>query len=196
LTDDKDIFKDKELLIKIWENERYSRNFAVKLMWENMKYFGTIIAALLGLYSTLLGHFFTATNTNGWFNLLFLVPIPVIVIILSLFARNDLIQRRRRFHLVVTHLLKIEDLLGLHDDLSGRLKHFMDDKSLFTHYNKDLLKAKSTDEYIETEMRKKENTFNSMQQIYILMIIIAATLLTFGLILFVQHLLVLQQNIK
>lgn len=181
-----DIFENKELLVKIWENERYSRNFAVKLMWDNMKYFGTIIAGLLGLYSTLLGHFFTTTNNNGLFNLLFLVPIPATVIALSWFARKDLIQRRRRFLLVVTHLLKIEELLGLHEDLTGRLKHFTVDRNLFPHYHKDLLKASSTDEYIEKEMRKKDNAFSSMQHIYIMMMIIAGTLLIFGLFLFIQ----------
>jgi hypothetical protein len=48
-----------EVLIRVWENERISRNFAVKLMWENMKYFSILIGSLLTAYTALLGYIST-----------------------------------------------------------------------------------------------------------------------------------------
>ena len=40
MTAPNNIFNDPDQLVRIWENERETRNLNVKLMWENMKYFG------------------------------------------------------------------------------------------------------------------------------------------------------------
>ena len=44
-----------------------------------------------------------------------LFPVPAVIIILAWYARNDLKERRELFLLVVTHLLKLEVLLGIFD---------------------------------------------------------------------------------
>jgi len=186
MTTPNDIFSDPNLLMRIWENERKTRDFAVKLMWENMKYFGILIGSLLTAYTALLGYitttpiFFTTYPITIIFNSMILFPVPVVIIILAWYARNDLIQRQRRFLLVVTHLLKLEDLLGLHKDISDKLIHFKEDKYLFFEYQKNLSKCDTTEAFIELEMYKKKGTFSLMQHVYLLMMGIAVLLITLG----------------
>lgn len=177
-----------EVLIRVWENERNSRNFAVKLMWENMKYFSILIGTLLTAYTALLGYIstnpisFTEYPVSILFNIMILFPIPAVIIVLALYARNDLIERRRRFLLVVTHLLKLEQLLGLHEKIGKRLEYFKEDEYLFTEYRDNLKEGKSKDSFIDDQMRKKPSAFKAMQNVYIILIGIAGLLILFGII--------------
>lgn len=178
MTSTNDIGNDpnRDLLIRIWENERETRNLNVKLMWENMKYFGALISALITASITLLGF---ALNAH--------VPVlfPTLIIILQLFiiylahyAKKDLTERRKRFFLVVTHLLKLEVLLGLYDKKnSEKLKQklrdtsLQDDDFLFTQYERNLhlIKGKDkhdTEQFIKNKMNEKENIENNRSDKY------------------------------
>jgi hypothetical protein len=46
-TSQKDIFTDKEKMLKVWIDERRSRDFSAGLMWENLKFFATLISAVI-----------------------------------------------------------------------------------------------------------------------------------------------------
>jgi len=176
-----------EVLIRVWENERNSRNFAVKLMWENMKYFSILIGSLLTAYTALLGYISTnpisfAIYSIAIFNIMILFPIPAFIIVLALYARNDLIERRRRFLLVVTHLLKLEQLLGLHQKMGDRLEYFKADEYLFAEYRNNLSQGESKKNFIDFHMSEKPSTFKAMQNVYIIFIVIAVVLILFGII--------------
>lgn len=188
MTAPNDIFNDRDQLIRIWENERKTRDFAVKLMWENMKYFGAVFGALFAVYSTLVGHIYSTTSTNPIFNFLVLIPIPGTILGLSWFAQNDLQDRRKRFYLVVTHLLKLEDLLGLYKKIDDKLTYLKKDQYLFAQYytmlqeyKKNFEEGKDQEQFIKCQMKKK-SAFRSMQNVYIVMMIVAGILIFFGVI--------------
>jgi len=181
-----DIFDKPDRLIHIWENERNTRNLAVKLMWENMKYSGGLVGSLLTAYTALLGYFYTTADANTTpLNLMILFPIPAAIIFLTFYARDDLKQRKRRFLLVVTHLLKLEELLGLHRDISDKLIHFKEDKYLFVEYQKNLSKCNTTEAFIDLEMRENKGAFSWMQNIYSLMRVLAGVLIIFNIALLI-----------
>jgi hypothetical protein len=170
-----------DVLIRVWENERISRNFAVKLMWENMKFFGGFIGSLLTAYSGLVGLIVTAKiNIPYAYNFVIFLPVPVVILILALYARNDLIERRRRFLLVVTHLFKLEQLLGLHDKIGNKLQYFKEDEYLFTEYQENLTQGKSKKTFIDVQMSKNPSAFKAMQNVYIMFVGIAVGLIIFG----------------
>jgi hypothetical protein len=211
MTSNYNIFNDPnhDALFRVWENERKTRDFAVKLMWENMKYFGILIGSLLTAYVALLGYIsttkiaFIASPITFIFNLIILFPVPVTIAILAWYARKDLIQRRRRFLLVVTQLLKLEDLLGLYTKIGDKLPYlkkedeqylFVEYREMLEEYQEHLYQGKSTKEFIDDQIKpkrtkgtkekkkKKEKTsaFSSMQHVYILMIGIAVFLIILG----------------
>jgi hypothetical protein len=187
MTPNHDIFNNPDLLVRIWENERKTRDFAVKLMWENMKYFSILIGSLLTAYTALLGYistktiFFAIYQITIIFNFMILFPIPAVIIVLALYAQNDLIERRRRFLLIVTHLLKLEELLGLHKKIDDKLQYFKQDEFLFVEYQKNLSQVKS-ETFIDTQMREKTSAFTSMQNVYIVLMGIAGLSILFGII--------------
>ena len=142
--DDKDIFDRPDRLLKIWENERTTRNYNTQLMWENIKFFVGLVSALLSAHMVLLGFFWTIRdhgsltlfgNTFNWFGIALLV-FPGAISLISYYGWKDLRMRWQRFLLVATHLLKLEDLLGLHVDISGKLTYFKD-KYLFPNYQRN-----------------------------------------------------------
>lgn len=109
---------------------------------------------------------------------------PILIIILQVFtiflaqyAKNDLEERRKRFFLVVSHLLKLEILLGFYDPIDQKLKdtRFEDDQHLFAQYEKNLCRLEvkgkqDTDKFIEDKMReKKNNSYSIMSNVYPLM---------------------------
>lgn len=167
-----DIFKDKETLLRIWENERNTRDLAVKLMWENLKFFsifiGTLLAAYIGFFDFIARTLISpdsiyAAILNG----IILFPIPVTIFVLALYAYNDLEQRRERFYLVVTHLLKLEDLLGLHEKIDDKLGYLKKDQYLFAQYQKKLVEYKKNfdegkdDEGFKKCQMKEKSAFRS-----------------------------------
>lgn len=196
MTAPNNLFNDPDQLIRIWENERKTRDFAVKLMWENMKYFGILIGSLLTAYTALLGYITTTKIAFSdyfitiTFNSIILFPVPVVIFFLAWYARKDLIQRRRRFLLVVTQLLKLEDLLGLYRKIGDKLPYlkeeeeqylFVEYREMLIEYQKHLSQVKSTEEFIDNQIKsKKTSAFSSMQHVYILMMIIAGGLIVLG----------------
>lgn len=175
-----DILDNKDRLMQIWERESRTRDLNVKLMWENLKYFGSLISALITASVTLIG--FNIQFGNEYFFLLLIIILQLFIILLAQYAKNDLQERRRRFFLVVSHLLKLEVLLGFYDDsfqtiVSERLKgtRFRDDKHLFAQYFENLRKPdgigkQDTNTFIDDKMsEKKDNSYSIMSNIYPLM---------------------------
>jgi hypothetical protein len=155
--------------MRIWESERRARDLNSKLMWENLKYFGTLISALITASVTLMGFFFTK-NPNILIPIL-IYGLQIFIILLAEYANNDLTERRKRFFLIVSHLLKIEVLLGLYSDddpqvqkLRQKLKRtsLEDDDYLFVQYKKNLKKREGSEKY-DTEQFIKDKMSNKKE---------------------------------
>jgi hypothetical protein len=130
------VFGNPEQLFRIWVRERTTRDLNVQLMWENMKYFGALISGLITASIALVGFIFDIDN-NGVF-LTLIIILQIFIIILAQYAKRDLRERQKRFFLVVSHLLKLEVLLGFYDDISQKLidTRFDQDKYLFAEYQR------------------------------------------------------------
>jgi len=152
-------------------------------MWENLKYFGTLISALITASVTLIGIFFDK-NQNILIPILIL-GLQIFIIFLAEYANNDLTERRKRFFLIVSHLLKLEILLGLYNDDNPQTKELKqklngtsleDDDYLFTQYRKSIEKGKNikkydTQQFIKDKMseKKEDSSYLILSGVYRLM---------------------------
>jgi hypothetical protein len=92
-------------------------------MWENIKYYGGFISALLIAEMAFISFTWTFEHP-GIFpadirELMFVFPVAILILIH--YAQEDLKVQWRRFLLVVTHLLKLELLLGLYEKIDRKL---------------------------------------------------------------------------
>ena len=189
-----DIFGN-EYLIRIWESERKTREFNATLMWENVKHFGGFISALLVAEMAFISYIWSFQNT-GIFpfdvrELMFVFPFAIIV--LARHAQSDLKERWGRFLLVVTHLLKLELLLGIYDKIDHKLSFFRPDEYLFSEYQKNL-SQEASQKFIDKMMKKigddgkpNRNTYTSMISVYRSMTAIAVVFIIFGILIFVNN---------
>jgi hypothetical protein len=171
------IFDDRENLIKIWIEERRSRDFSANLMWENVRNLTILIAALITADVALMD-FISPTNEQ---QLLLLPFLPAIIVLLSRYARKDLENRWRCVLESISHLIKLEDLLGLHTQMPSTTL-FKDDKFIFERWRRNALSYASSQAFIEGEVKgakistsnssnssedkKSENLFTFIQTIY------------------------------
>jgi hypothetical protein len=142
-----DIFDKPDRLLKIWENERTTRNFNTQLMWENIKFFVGLVGVLLSAHMVLLGFFWNIMDHGSlkWPGIALLV-FPSAISLVSYLGWKDSQMRWQRFLLVATHLLKLEDLLGLHVDISGKLTYFKD-KYLFPDYQRNFTQYEDYEDF-------------------------------------------------
>jgi len=185
-----DIFDDKEMLMKVWTDERRRRDFQATLMWENIKNFSAIIASLITVDSIIL-----AALSGGKIYLPILLPfVPMIIVFISAAGKYEL---TRRWVLVLegnSHLFKLEQLLGLDHKISNRLTYFKDDEYLFQNWlkpdpksmlnsmlNKELkptMEYKSTEQFLEDNVRPRTpNMYSYLVWVYFGFIIVAAILI-------------------
>ena len=159
-----DIFDNIEKLIEIWKDERRTRDVSAQLMWENVKYFTTIIGALITAHMALLG-FIRDAGIPQWIFYGSLIIFPVSILLLSYYAVRDLRRRWMRVMEAIVHLVKMEGILGLYNDISNKLKNFKSDKVLFKRYKEEADKFDSSERFIESVTRG-DNMYTSMRKIY------------------------------
>ena len=163
---DNGIFDDKDKLIEIWKDERRSRDVSAQLMWENVKFFTTIIGALITAHMTLLG-FVKSSGIPQWIFYGSLITFPGSILLLSIFAEKDLKRRWKRVMDAIVNLSKLEGLIGLYADIGDKLKSFKSDRFIFKRYKESADKFESSDEFIKFfSSTKQDNMYSSMRWIY------------------------------
>jgi hypothetical protein len=174
-----DIFTDKENMLKVWIDERRSRDYSVGLMWENLKLFSVLIPAIITANSFFLG---LTLDDRSWsvYDLLSIV-FPVLIVSLSMYGNKDLRRRWRRTMEAIAHLRKLEKLLGLDSPVPGGLKVFKNDTHLFQRYTNSSEGITAEKDYMDQNMDKskgeEDNMYTAMRRIYWVFIIIGAALL-------------------
>ena len=180
-SDPTSIFHDKETLIKIWLDERRSRDFQATLMWENIKYYTTLISVLITadifILKILLGVKMLALSILS-------LILPTFIIFISRLAEANLERRWRRFLECVVHLAKLESLLGLHEEIPKELKKvFEDDTYLFQSWVESHKKYSNSNEFIEGELIG-DNMFTHLRMIYWMTCMLGVILIIFHIIIF------------
>lgn len=170
MTEPNHIFNDPAQLMRIWENERQTRDLNVKLMWENMKYFGALISGLITASIALVS--LTIDNFVPNLFIILIIILQIFIILLAEYAKRDLKERQKRFFEVVSHLLKLEIILGFYENISQKLKdtRFDQHKYLFADFQKNLIKETGT----ETDKKdfaeeKRSSAYSIMGRVYQMM---------------------------
>jgi hypothetical protein len=186
------IFDDRESLIKIWIDERRSRDFQASLMWENVKYFTTLLSALITadvfILRMLLDLKINSTifaNTNYPVIILFSsLILPSFIIVASILGERELKRRWRRILEAIANCAKIEYLLGLNENISHILKVFPNDSYLFQRWTESRKKYSSSSSFVEGEL-KGYNMYTHMRKIYFITIFVGVFLIVIHTLLFI-----------
>jgi hypothetical protein len=157
-----DIFGDRDAILKVWQDERRSRDFNASLMWENLKFFSVLISAIITADTFFLKFASEVTNSTviSLFSIpvnmiyLFSIPIPILVIFLSKYGKQDLRRRWSRTLEAIAHLSKLENLLGLDKEVAGKLTNFKNDTYLFDRFTKDTKHMGCQDDFIKKVMKE------------------------------------------
>jgi len=138
-------------------------------MWENMKYFGALITALITASVTLIG--FNFQFGNNVFFLILIIILQLFIIYLAEYAKRDLRERKKRFFEIISHLLKLEVILGFYEDISKNLKgtRFEKDKYLFDDFQKNLVIDQSVDKTKVFAEEKTSASYRFMSRVYLIM---------------------------
>jgi len=176
--------EDKDLLIKILLDERRSRDFQAALMWENVKFFSTLISALITADILLLRLFLDLKMRSSIPLLLLYLMLPGFIMSMSYMGERDLKRRWKRILEAIANCSKIESLLGVDTEISGKLRVFQKDRYLFPErWFKSRSKYSTTEDFIEGEL-KPENMYTQMRKIYFITSLV-------GLLLVVLHVVLL-----
>lgn len=169
MTSPNGIFNDPDLLMRIWEKERETRDLNVKLMWENMKYFGALISGLITASIALVS--LTLDNFVPNLFIVLIIILQIFIILLAHYAKKDLKERQKRFFLVVSQLLKLEVILGFYEDISQKLKdtRFAQHKYLFGEYQKNLVKEGIDKDMKDFTVEKRSSAYSIMGRVYLMM---------------------------
>jgi hypothetical protein len=188
-----DILGHEESMLKIWIDERRSRDVNASLMWENLKLFSVLIPTIITVGTIFLRVALDPSLTKYTDQLLLgSLVFPSLVILLSACGIIDLHRRWKRTLEAIAHLLKLEALLGLHEYYEGKV--LRRDKHLFERYYRDTkciktekdattgkdiktqVDIETEDEFIKRNIRKS-NMFTVMLAVYIILIVMGIFLL-------------------
>lgn len=174
MTDDnvrsRKIFEDPKFALKVWLDERRSRDVSAGLMWENLKFFSILISGLITANTFFLGFIFdNASPGNALVILgysLTTFALPILIIYLSLCGVLDLKRRWERTLEATAHLTKLEELVGLRSSRPEKREVFEKDNYLFQRYFKETIGIVSEDDFKEKKMKKKPNMYTAMRKVY------------------------------
>lgn len=178
-------------MLKIWIDERRSRDISAGLMWENLKFFSLLISGLITANTFFLGFIFTNSSSrdpsiNLGYSLITFV-LPSLIIYLSLCGFLDLRRRWERTLEAIAHLTKLEDLLGLRASIPLDNDVFSEDTHLFERYFIETEGFVSEDGFIENKRTRRPNMYTEMRRVYWGLIIIGAFLLAIPLSLTIYY---------
>jgi hypothetical protein len=181
-TQSKDIFGDRESMLKVWIDERRSRDFNASLMWENLKFFSGLISAIITVDTFFLKFTLDGSMGSKYTSELtfFSIVLPILVLVLSLCGRNDLRRRWKRTLEAIAHLSKLENLLGLDKSVKEKVHVLAKDNYLFQRFSKSTKNIDSEKDYIYREMNE-DNMYTSMKNVYNVLITIGVSLLAYQL---------------
>ncbi len=104
-------------MLKVWIEERRSRDVSVDLMWENLKFFSVLISGIITANASFLK--LTFDNLTLGYAVYSLV-LPFLIISLSFCGKSDLKRRWKRTLELIAYLNKLEDLLGLNETVTKK----------------------------------------------------------------------------
>ena len=113
------ILKNPELLLPYLVTTESNAKFVVDKMWTNVRFFTTITSALLTISVALYGSvdLQSLIHLNVHLRSVFFAVIPMLVVMISFIGVNNLRREYRRFLEWVVVVNKLEELLGLNEEI-------------------------------------------------------------------------------
>lgn len=113
------ILENPELLLSFLINTESNAKFVVDKMWTNVRFFTTITSALLTISVAFYGSadFQSLIHLNVYLKSALLAVIPMLVVMISCIGVNNLRREYRRFLEWVVVVNKLEELLGLNEEM-------------------------------------------------------------------------------
>jgi len=147
--------KRNELLSLLSTFDEMRRSYEGRL-WDTLKYFTTLITALLSVSGGMVALALTQGKPIGIVKIASVIPI--LGIVLAILGYVNLQREYRRTMEIQAIIKKLEYALGLHDksflgNLPSQSRTFMKDETLFPdRWLKDDTSTKSSDDWIESKM--------------------------------------------
>jgi len=174
-----------------------------KLLWENIKFFATLLSALvtLDIYLSNFAMKFIEYGTSiSILMALLSMFMPFLILILSFIGHAELKRRWARLIETLASRAKVEALLRIHTDLSVEFKKlgiFPKDRYIHQRFSEIFKKYESSDDFVMAELSPKKgrkilrgkNFYLMMSRIYLIFKIIGVVLLVLKSIIIVTILL-------
>ena len=166
------ILEKPELLLAFHTNMESNAKFVVDKMWTNVRFFTTITSALLTISIALYGSakLQALINLGTHLKSAVFAIIPVLVVIISFIGIKNLRREYIRFLEWVVVVNKLEELLGLNEEV--RTKIYPEDKYLLPkhfiekHYD-------SSEKFISESLNRKGTLFYYFKLLHIAYIVIS-----------------------
>ena len=166
------ILKNPELLLSYHINTESNLKFVVDKIWTNVRFFTTITSVLLTISITLYGSnkLQALINLNTHLETAVFAIIPVLVVIISFIGIKNLRREYIRFLEWVVVVNKLEELLGLNEEV--RTKIYPEDKYLLPKHFIEKHYV-SSERFISESLNRKGTLFYYFKLLHIAYIVIS-----------------------
>lgn len=182
---------DKETLRLVYNRLSNEIIEFIKLLWENVKFFASLLTALVTIDIYLTNMIYSINIENHPISpilSIFSLILPILILALTFIGQSELRRRWARLVENVASRAKVEALLGIHNDLSEEFKKLgvlSDDKYIHQRFAEVFRKYRSTDELIQRELTiskrpdilRGKNFYVMMSRIYTIFKVISIILL-------------------
>jgi len=166
------IFGKPELLLSFHSNTESNAKFVVDKMWTNIRFFTTITSALLTITIALYGSdkIENIVNLSVHVKSVIFEIIPLLVVVISFIGIKNLRREYLRFLEWVVVIKKLEELLGLTEEIQTKIypgdKYLLPKKFIEKQYE-------SSDEFISESLNRKGTLFYYFKLLHIAYIVIS-----------------------
>ena len=166
------ILEKPELLLSFHKNTESNAKFVVDKMWTNVRFFTTITSALLTISIALYGSakLQALLNLGPHVKSTAFAIIPLIVVVISFIGIKNLRREYIRFLEWVVVINKLEELLGLNNQI--RTKIYPKDKYLLPKHFIEK-EYESSEEFISKSLNRKGTLFYYFKLLHIAYIVIS-----------------------
>ena len=176
------VFNSIESLMQFFNDVEGNAKFVVDKIWASVKFFTTITSVLLTTSVALYGsdNLQKMLGLNPNLKSLILAVIPIIVIMISMIGMKNLKREYRRFLEWVVVINKLQELLGLHEEVRTNLyskdRYILPEHFVLKDYG-------SSEDFVNSGLRKKGTLyyyFNILHRSYVIIAIIITLLILYG----------------
>jgi hypothetical protein len=166
------ILEKPELLLAFHTNMESNAKFVVDKMWTNVRFFTTITSALLTISIALYGSakLQALINLGTHLNSAVFAIIPLLVVVVSFIGIKNLRREYIRFLEWVVVANKLEELLGLNEEL--RTNIYPQDKYLLPKHFIEK-QYESSEKFISESLKRKGTLFYHFKLLHIAYIVIS-----------------------